>query len=274
MKPGREHNHGVPVMHEKNLFIGRIEEMSLLRDEIKSGRRLHVHGPTGTGKSALLRHVLAHWREIDISSVPVYCAQSGTMREILITLSVFLLARFKHLSGTDKYQGPIEIRTPNDVNEENIINLRNIVYHYLQKGDFCVVLDHLENVTPRINSLLTALRGCASIITVSRQSWDLSDYSGVSGRLAYDLWLGPKLRVGNLDKRDAFTLMGFLDRTLHMSVSDKLRLFKDIYEVSRGNPKMIKSIFMKAADPKYLHDGKLNLNLIVIDCRMDEVRMP
>lgn len=255
-------------MHEENLFIGRSEEMRLLHDAIKSRGRMHLHGPAGSGKTALLCHLLERWDEMPNPPAPVYCRDSVTLREILVSLSAFLLGRFKHLSGLDKYREPIELGATNDVNDTNIVNLRNIVYHYLKKGDFCIILDHLEDVTPRINSLLTALYGCATVITASRQSRD------TPGRRVYALWLVPKLRVGNLCKDDAFLLMESLHGSLYSKVRDKLRLFKDIYEIYQGNPKMIKTIFAKAADPRYLHDGKLNLNLIVIDCRMDEVRMP
>lgn len=262
------------MKHDDSLFTGRSDEIGLVQGVIKSRGRLHIHGPAGAGKSALLRRVLRRWEEMPNPPAPVYCRSSGTLREILISLSAFLLGRFERLSGIDKYRELIEIETRNDTDRENIINLRNIVYRYLKKEDFCVILDHLENVTPRINSFLAALYGCATVFTASRQSWDLSDYSGISGSLAYDLWLVPKLKVGNLTMEDAFTLMESLYGSLNMKVADRLHLFKDIYEVSQGNPKMLENIFKKAADPKYLHDGKLNLNLIVIDCRMDEARMP
>lgn len=260
------------MIHDDSLFTGRSEEIGLVQGVIRSRGRLHVYGPAGAGKSALLRRALTRWEEMPDPPAPVYCRSSGTLREILISLSAFLLGRFEHLSGLDKYREHVEIETRNDTDRENISNLRNIVYRYLKKGDFCVILDHLENVTPRINSFLSALYGCATVITASRQSWDLTD-RGFTGRLAYDLWLVPKLRVGNLCEDDAFKLMESLYGSLNGKVRDKLRLFKDIYEASQGNPKVIKNIFGKSSDPKYLHDGKLNLNLVVIDCRMDEVRV-
>jgi hypothetical protein len=259
------------VLHPDTL-IGRQRETEIIRDRIRRRKGLHLYGPEGSGKSALLHHILAQWEHIPNPPVPIYCRDSGTMREILISTSKVLLERFKHLKGADKYHEPFEIRTTTDVEKTNIINLRNILFHYLKKGDFCVILDHLENVTPRINSLLTALYRCAAVITTSRQSWGLMDY-GFSGRLAYDLWLVPKLKVENLRKEDAFRLMESLYGALNMEVFDKRSLFKGIYEVSQGNPKMIRTIFAKAKEPKYLHEGRLNLNLVVIDCRMDEVRM-
>ncbi len=139
-------------------------------------------------------------------------------------------------------------------------------------GDFCVILDHLEKVTPRIHSFVSALHGCLSVISASRQACDLSDFSRFSGSLA--LWHVLKLKVENLGKDDAFILMQSLYDLLKMNVSDAPGLFKDIYDISQGNPKMIETIFAKAKDKRYVQGGKLNLNLVVIDCRIDEVRMP
>jgi hypothetical protein len=255
-------------------IIGRKREIETVREHIRCRDSLHIHGPEGVGKSALIDHVYRTWDEIGTSPIPIYCLNSGTFREILVTIAEFLLQHGVRLISFDKYKRAQLISRSTDLKTLSTRYLRNMVFPRIKSGNFCIILDHLEDVTPRINSLLTALHGCSSIITASRQSWDVSDHTSVSGSLAYDLWLIPKLRVGNLDKKDAFTLIKSLYRTLNMNVADEIHLFKDVYEVSQGNPKMIKIIFEKAADPKYLHDGRLNLNLVVIDCRMDEVQMP
>jgi hypothetical protein len=69
-------------------------------------------------------------------------------------------------------------------------------------------------------------------------------------------------------------LMQSLYESFKMNVSDAPGLFTEIYDISQGNPKVIETIFTKAKDKKYLHHGRLNLNLVVLDCRIDEVRMP
>lgn len=258
---------------KKTTIIARKDEIETLREYIRRRKSLHIHGPEGVGKSALIDYVYRTWDEIGASPIPIYCRDSGTFREILVNIAEFLLRYGVRLISIDEYKRAQLITRSADLKTLSTRYLRNMVFPHIKKGDFCIILDHLEDVTPRINSLLTALHGCSSIITANRQSWDVSDNKSVSGSLAYDLWLIPKLQVGNLTKEDAFTFMESLYGSLNMNVTDKLRLFKDIYEISQGSPKIMKNIFQKTADPKYLHDGKLNLNLIVIDCRMDEVRM-
>ncbi len=253
-------------------LTGRSREIEVIRDHIRRRKSLHLYGPAGVGKSALLHYILAQWEEAPNPPAPIYCRDSCTLREIILCITHALLGWFKHLKGLDKYWEPVELERSNDVEDENILNLRGIAYHYLKKGDFYVILDHLENVTPRIHSFVSALHGCSSCITVSRRAWDLSDFSSFSGSLA--LWHVPKLKVVNLHKNDAFMLMQSLYDSLKMNVSDAPGLFKNIYDISQGNPKVIETIFAKAKDKKYIHHGRLNLNLVVLDCRIDEVRMP
>ncbi len=251
---------------------GRWREIEIICGNIRRRKSLHIYGSPGVGKSGLIRYVLDHWGEIPNPPAPIYCRDSATLREIVLCVVRALLNRFKHLEGLDKYREPVELERKRDVEDENILNLRNIAYRYLKRSDFCVILDHLETVTPRIHSFVSALQGCSSCITASRKAWDLGDFTSYSGSLA--LWHVEKLKVENLIKDDAFILMQSLYDSFKMNVSGEHGLFKDIYEISQGNPKMIETIFAKAKDKRYVHNGKLNLNLVVLDCRIDEVRLP
>ncbi|HXY53593.1 MAG TPA: ATP-binding protein [Nitrospirota bacterium] len=253
-------------------MIGREREIEIVRDYIRRRKSLHIHGPSGVGKSALLNHIYRTWREISDSPVPIYCRNSGTFRTILVLIAEFLLGRGEKLISIDKFGRENQVFRSNELRTIPTRYLRNMVFPHVKKGDFYVILDHLEDVTPRIHSLLSALHGCSSVVTASRQGWDLSDYRSFPSNLT--LWHVPKLPMGNLEKKDAFMLIESLSGTSNIKVADELHMFKDIYEISLGNPKMIENIFEKAADPKYLHEGKLNLNLIIIDCQIEEVRMP
>jgi len=249
---------------------GRKREIEIIRGHIKRRKSLHLYGSPGVGKSGLIRYTIEHWGEIPNPPALIYCRDSGTLREIVLCVTQALLNQFKHLKGLDKYRESIALERKNDVEDENILNLRNIAYRYLKNGDFCIILDHLEHVTPRIHSLVSALQGCSAVITASRQFLDLGDFSSFSGSLG--LWHVQKLKVENLGKDDALILMQSLYNFWKMNVSGIPGLFRDIYVISQGNPKMIETIFAKAKDKKYVHHGRLNLNLVVIDCRIDEVR--
>jgi len=253
-------------------IIGRKGEIETIRDCIRRRNSLHLHGSAGIGKSALLDHLNQHWEKIGVSCIPIYCTSSVTLREILVCIAQALLVRSGPFAGTNKYLAPLEIRSSSDIRANNNRDLRNVVLRRVEQGDFCIILDHLERVTPKIDMFLSALHERACVITASRQSWDLTDYS-FTGRLVYGLWLIPKLKINSLKRKDAFSLMECLHKHLNMKSPDKENIFTEIFRITQGNPKMIYDILDKARKPDYIVDGKLNLNLIVIDCRIDAVRI-
>jgi len=234
---------------------------------------LHIHGPKGVGKSAVLDHLYTKWDVLGASCVPIYCKNSVTLREILVCIAEALLGRSGPLAGTDKYLEPIVINAVSDIRTNSNRDLRNMIFPRIEQGDYCFILDHLDHITQGINAFLSSLHERACVITASRQSWVIGDYS-FTGKIAYCLYLVPKLGIENLKKKDAFVLMQQLYVNFGMKLPDKVRLFNDIFHISQGNPKVILDILDKARKPEYIVDGKLNLNLIVIDCRIDAVNIP
>jgi hypothetical protein len=246
------------------------EKIQIIIDHILKRKHLHIYGSEGTGKSALLDWIYYNWKEIDNLLIPIYCKNSRTLREILLRISGFLLDRFKHLESIDKFKRVKEIRYPEEIEKLNIRCFSNLVYTYLPQGNFCIILDHLEYVTPRIHALLRVLYEKALVITAGRQSWELSDYN-FRGKLDYCLYLVPKLRIDNLKKNEAFVLMEYLYDSLKIDVSGKTQMLNDIFHITNGNPKMINEIFKKAQNPEYFRDGVFNLKLILLDCKIDKV---
>ena len=254
-------------------IIGREKEIDSIRDCIRRRRGLHIHGPKGVGKSAVLDHLYTTWDVLGASCVTVYCKNSVTLREILVCIAEALLGRSGPLAGTDKYLEPIVINAVSDIRTNSNRDLRNMIFPRIEQGDYCFILDHLDHITQGINAFLSSLHERACVITASRQSWVIGDYS-FTGKIAYCLYLVPKLGIENLRKKDAFILMQQLYANFGIKLPDKVRVFNEIFHISQGNPKVILDILDKARKPEYIVDGKLNLNLIVIDCRIDAVNIP
>ncbi|HUL00641.1 MAG TPA: ATP-binding protein [Nitrospirota bacterium] len=253
-----------------SLFMtGRQKEINAISGHMRRRRSFHLYGPEGIGKSALLFWINEHYRKIDNGSVLIYCRNCGTLRGILLDIATPLLDRYKELRGVDKYQEPVVIRSAKDVDRENIINLRNIVNRYLRKDHFCLIFDHLENVTPKINSLLTSLYEHATVITASRQSWELTDYR-FRGNLGFSLYLVPKVQLESLARKDAYALMEHWYDELQIRIKDKAMFFGIIYRITNGNPKVIIDIMQKAQKNKYLRDRIRNLKLIHLDLMIEK----
>jgi len=241
---------------EHNAIIGRDREIEIVRDHVRQGESLHVYGPEGVGKTALIDYLCRTWGEIGTSRAPIYCEQSGTLEQILDTIAKTLLSEGKKLVDID-YERRTErlILKPEDLQTVQRRNLRNMVFPHIKRGNFYVILDHLENVTPRTSSFIKALYGCTPVITVSRLNWDeaIMAIAGASEPVHVS-----KLALGNLDKESAFNLMESLlskHDLLKAKVPDSRRLFEDAYAVTQGNLKKIKNMFAKAMDPKCLHDS-------------------
>ena len=240
---------------EHTIIIGRDREIEIVRDHIRQGESLHIHGPEGVGKSALIDYVYRTWHEIGTSRAPIYCEQSGTLEHVLDTVAKCLLYQGKKLVDID-YERRTErlVLKPEDLLTVQRRHLRNMIFPHIKRGKFYLILDHLENVTARTNSFLEALYGCTSVITINRQKRCETPFFADR----YEPKLVSELSLGNLDKESAFNLMESLlckHASLKAKVSDSRRLFEDAYTVTQGNPKMIKKMFAKAMDPKCLQNS-------------------
>ncbi|MBM4140774.1 MAG: ATP-binding protein [Nitrospira sp.] len=252
------------------VLIGRDREIGLIRNHIKEMKSFHIYGPEGVGKTALLEYVYSNWNYFQTPLVPILCRTSRTLREILIHIAGYLLYSSHTLQNIDKFKRIKEIRHRSDLKTINSRDLKNIIFRNISSRRFCIILDHLEHVTPKINAFLTPLKDVAMIITASRQSWELTDYN-FKGKLSYCLYLVPKLKVTNLSKRNAYLLMEYLYKNLPMSIRNKSQLFKEIFYITEGNPGMMREIFEKAQRHEYVKGDMLNLKLIQIDCQMDKI---
>jgi nucleoside-triphosphatase THEP1 len=259
---------GLFIRSSAGISVGWGKELAEVLMSVKNRKSLHIYGPGGTGKSALLEWLCDNWQATGNELIPIYCRSSRTLRQILLYVAAFLLDHFKHLESIDKFKQVKEIRYAADIKKLSIRALRNIVYAYIPQDNFCLILDHLEYVTPKINGFLTVLYEKALVITASKQSWELTDY-GFKGNLAYCLYLTPKLKLSNLPKEDAYLLMEHLWRRFHMDLPDKTRLFREIFLVASGNPKLIVEIMSRAGREKYWRSGECNFGLIHLDMMIE-----
>ena len=255
-------------MEHTEIIIGWQKELATVISHVRERKNLHIHGPEGSGKSALLEWVFNNWKDVDGSLIPLYCTKSATLRKILLQMAEGLLEHLKSLKDIDRHGIPGEIKNIAEIKKLDIRSLKRIVLNYVKDGGFCVLLDHLEFVTPKINSFLTVLHEKTPVITASRESWDLTDYA-FKGRFEFSLYHFPKLKVENLNREDACILMMYLHGNMQTKIPGIYSQFKDIFNITRGNPAMIVKIFEKAGYPGYLYGGKLNLKLILLDCRID-----
>ena len=251
-------------------LIGREGQLKTLTEQIRCRKSIHIYGPEGCGKTALLLLVSSNWKNIDRSITPVYCNDGRSLRDVLLALSLQFLSQFKKLELTDRFHRRHEFLHPYQLKSLNLDELKKAIYNCLPKRNFCIILDHLENVTPKVNSFMRVLYEKTVVITASRQSWEIRDMNS-SGRLEYCLYLAPKLRMENLPPKDAFLLMQNIFHKSPLKVHNPRELFARVYHITRGNPGMITDIFRIAEGGGYISGGNLNLGLLLIDRKIENL---
>jgi len=249
-------------------LVGRDNEIDVIKLYINKMKSFHIYGQEGAGKTAILEYIYQNWVDINTSLIPIFCRTSRTLKEILLPIAGVLLQRSRGLANIDKFKRIKEIYHQSDLKEVNSRELKNMIFNNIGYKKFCIILDHLDCVTPRINTFLTPLKDRAVMITASRQSWDIADYHFFA-RLDYCLWLLPKVQIKNLSKNDAFLLMKqIIGDTSILGET----IFSEIYRITNGNPELTKKIIAKAMLPKYFTDGHINLKLIMIDLKMERAK--
>ena len=249
-------------------LIGRDNELGVVKSHINEMKPFHLYGPEGAGKTAILEYFYQNWADMSVSLIPIFCRTSRTLKEILLYIAGFLLQRSRGLENIDKFRRSKEIYRVSDLKGVNSGDLKNMIFNNIGHKKFCIILDHLEYVTPKINAFLTPLKDRAVIITASRQSWEFTDYQ-FKGNLNYCLYLFPKLKVANLSRTDAYLLMEYLHENLHFEIPHKAQLFKEIFHITNGNPKMITGILYKVRKPEYNKNQTCNLKLIQLDLMIE-----
>ena len=247
-------------------LVGRDNEIDSIKSYINEMKSFHIYGTEGAGKTAVLEYIYQSWTNMNTSLIPIFCRTSRTLKEILLPIAGVLLQRSRSLENIDKFKRIKEICHQSDLNAVNSRELKNIIFNNIGNKKFCIILDHLDCITPRINTFLTPLKDRAVTITASRQSWDIADYNFFA-RLDYCLWLLPKVQIKNLYRHDAFLLM---KQTVGDTTTLEETLFSKIYHITDGNPELTKKILARAVLPKYLTDGHINLKLIGIDLKIDK----
>lgn len=262
---------GDAVMMRSGL-VGREKELKTLAAHIRQNKHLHIYGPEGSGKSALLEWAFDNWKHIDSPMIPIFCRNSRLLREIVLQVAAFLLRQLGSLQYTDKFGRVRTFRTRDELRNGTIAVLKQMVFRNLHKQSFFVLIDHCEPVTPRLNSLLTALYDRVPVITASRESWDLADYS-FRGSLAYDrLYLAPKLRVDYLEKHHSITVLKKLSGPARLSRHEEEAFCEEVFQITESNLKEAARIIERACLPRYRVNGRINLKLIQLDLAIEAVR--
>lgn len=212
-----------------SLLIGRERECRLLGEE-------------GVGKTAIVDNVLA----VRTVKNVLYSMRCTTLKETLVNMV--------ESAGGGK-----------DLQKKNILSLKKICYQLLDERPDYAVLDHVTWVEPKFYRFLTYLiERKLSFVIVTRRP----DKKSI-GHLWMGLYDFEKLEIKKLDRPNADQLIDHYASSLDLKIAAAVDFKKEVFNISKGNPKVIKELCCLAQNKKYRAKGDMDVKLMDLDRRMN-----
>jgi hypothetical protein len=236
---------GVPVLWRimaLDLLIGRGDERRALNELIQQRKSVLILGDEGVGKSALLEDALAN---SGIKNI-LYSKRSTTLKETLVNL----LQSATNLAHLPK---------------QNILALKKHCYQLLAARPEYVVLDHIVWVEPKYYAFLTFIKEQKFPFIIATRKTGKKNV----GHLWMGLYDFAVLEVQNLDQASTGTLVDYYASCFDLKLGVDADFEKDVFKLSRGNPKIIKELCRLAQSQKYRSKGYVDLQLVDLDRRIN-----
>jgi integrase/recombinase XerD len=228
-------------MKGSTVLIGREEERCRLCDLMRQRKNIVVLGEEGVGKSAIIENVLAGG---EIRRL-LYSKHSTTLKETLINMIESAIGG-------------------KDLQKKNILSLKKICYQLLRERSEYAVLDHVAWVEPKFYGFLIYLleRKLPFVIVTRRPGKENVGH----------LWMGlydfEKLEIKNLDQPKADQLIEYYASSFCLKIDATADFKKGVFNISRGNPKIIRQLCWLAQDEKYRAKGYIDVRLMDLDRRI------
>ncbi|MGB9232981.1 MAG: ATP-binding protein [Terriglobales bacterium] len=236
-------------------IYGRDAELEQLRQLVSRRRSFLLHGPSGVGKTLLLKHVA---REVPQM---VYCDESSSSQTLFRHLADGLFARKnRHVLQTC---GPSGL---NAIKDKSAVSIRGIVADALREASYWIVLDHIQSpsqsftgsVKDVCNQTETPLIAVARSAHMEDVGFLLPMFSDRSDRYA--------LRNFDLDTAKEFALRRAEE--MHLDAANREEAIQKIVHYGKGNPGAIAAMLQMAGSPKYITGQHVKLSPLYIDFRL------
>jgi hypothetical protein len=213
-----------------------------------------LFGPSGVGKSLLLRKVLSEYRSV------LYCDDSATTNVVFRNLARALL-RLGNLRARKVFRNEDAIGT------KSAVSLKGIVMDALREGEYQIVLDHLKRPSYAFASAVREIIGWGStpVSAVARSS-HMED-TGFLQPLYGDR--SQKCEIKNFDEPLAERFAQEIAKRSQLSGKNISEFLDKVLEFSNGNPGAIISLIDMAMYPKYRSEEHIKISPLYIDFRIN-----
>lgn len=219
-------------------IFARNAELDALRRMVARRRSFLLHGPTGVGKTLLLKRLAGEVSEM------LYCKDSSTRQAVFQRLASELFVRKNsHLVRALGKEGIDAIKN------KSAVSLRGIVTEALRKGGYWIALDHLQSPTQSYAASLKdiSVSTATPLIAVAR-----SEHMEDAGfLLPMFSERSAKFALTNFDATTAKELAATVAHEMQLDAINREEVMEKIVHYSKGNPGAIVAMLKMAVSSKY-----------------------
>lgn len=227
-------------------MIGREKEIGLINDLMSKNKNIMLFGEEGVGKTAIIKSVLNE----QSNRRNLYAQENDTLRNTLLGI---IASGSKGISK--------------GINALNILALKKKCYEIINTTSDYIVLDNMGRAEPKHYAFVTyLLEKNIPLLVVSRGL----DKKAI-GHLRMVLYEFEKIKIENFDRATSNNIADYFMKEFGIKIAKESEFKQAIFNYSRGNPKIIKALCFLAGDVKYQKSGRVDVKLMDLDRRIDEV---
>jgi hypothetical protein len=235
-------------------IFDREEERQRIDQFLVKRRPFLIYGPSGVGKTLLLRSVLPAFRSV------LYCEDSATTSVMFRSLARSLL-RLGSPRASKAFRDEDAIVT------KSTVSLKGIVMDALREGEYTIVLDHLNRPSYSFAAAVREVMGWGStpVSAVARSS-HMED-TGFLQSFYGDR--SQKCEIRNFEHSIAEQFTRERVKYSGLSGTNMNEFLDKVLEFSGGNPGAIIALVDMASNPKYRAEEHIKISPLYIDFRMN-----
>jgi DNA polymerase III delta prime subunit len=235
-------------------IFDRSEERQRIDQFVAKRRPFLIYGPSGVGKTLLLRSVLPEFHSV------LYCEDSTTINTVFRSLALSLLRR-----GSPRAQAAF--REEDSIRAKSAVSLKGIVMDALREGEYSIVLDHLKRPSYSFAAAVREIMGWGStpVSAVARSS-HMEDTGFLQSSFGDR---SQKCEIRNFQDTVAEQFAREVVKRTGLFASNMGEFLEKVLEFSEGNPGAILALVGMASYPKYRSDEHIKITPLYIDFRMN-----
>jgi Cdc6-like AAA superfamily ATPase len=238
----------------QSLIFGREQEQHALKQRVLQKKPFLVHGPTGVGKTLLLRGLL------DQIPTVLYCEISTSPQVVFRSVARSLLER-----GDPRIER--SCRNRDEIEARSAVSLKGIVMDALREGNYSIVLDHLHRPSQSFAAVVREITAwCSTPVIAVAQSSHMED-TGFLQPLFSDRQ--ERYELKNFEPVTAGQFARAMVEQADLAASNIKEFVGKVLELSQGNPGAILAMLQMAKNPKYRIDERIKISPLYIDFRMN-----